>query len=118
MIRRPPRSTLFPYTTLFRSEMHPYEMRRVMSERGHEWIIKFRGGLVYHTIQRLHEAGMIEPTETTREGRYPERTVYRLTEAGRAELLEWMRELVAVPVREYPISTATLAFLPSLPLDL
>src|SRR3712207_8298120 len=23
MIRRPPRSTLFPYTTLFRSEVHP-----------------------------------------------------------------------------------------------
>src|SRR5438270_8653530 len=23
MIRRPPRSTLFPYTTLFRSELHP-----------------------------------------------------------------------------------------------
>src|SRR3712207_8380190 len=24
MIRRPPRSTLFPYTTLFRSEVHPH----------------------------------------------------------------------------------------------
>src|SRR3712207_7031074 len=24
MIRRPPRSTLFPYTTLFRSGLHPY----------------------------------------------------------------------------------------------
>src|SRR3989442_12254675 len=24
MIRRPPRSTLFPYTTLFRSPRHPY----------------------------------------------------------------------------------------------
>src|SRR5258708_28957679 len=24
MIRRPPRSTLFPYTTLFRSQMHSY----------------------------------------------------------------------------------------------
>src|SRR2546430_16239522 len=24
MIRRPPRSTLFPYTTLFRSAFHPY----------------------------------------------------------------------------------------------
>src|SRR5438552_7231802 len=23
MLRRPPRSTLFPYTTLFRSELHP-----------------------------------------------------------------------------------------------
>src|SRR2546422_3693299 len=28
MIRRPPRSTLFPYTTLFRSMLHP-EVRRL-----------------------------------------------------------------------------------------
>src|SRR3712207_8276630 len=28
MIRRPPRSTLFPYTTLFRSGMSPAEARR------------------------------------------------------------------------------------------
>src|SRR3712207_8089834 len=26
MIRRPPRSTLFPYTTLFRSDVHGYNM--------------------------------------------------------------------------------------------
>src|SRR2546430_3621193 len=29
MIRRPPRSTLFPYTTLFRSEQHVQEISRV-----------------------------------------------------------------------------------------
>src|SRR2546430_4012020 len=28
MIRRPPRSTLFPYTTLFRSDYHPARARR------------------------------------------------------------------------------------------
>src|SRR4051812_49716627 len=28
MIRRPPRSTLFPYTTLFRSDVHPHHPRR------------------------------------------------------------------------------------------
>src|SRR3712207_7093246 len=28
MIRRPPRSTLFPYTTLFRSETGPYRFTR------------------------------------------------------------------------------------------
>src|SRR2546427_8754949 len=28
MIRRPPRSTLFPYTTLFRSRRVPHELRR------------------------------------------------------------------------------------------
>src|SRR3712207_8427067 len=29
MIRRPPRSTLFPYTTLFRSPARPQEIQRV-----------------------------------------------------------------------------------------
>src|SRR3989442_10076618 len=35
MIRRPPRSTLFPYTTLFRSEIGP---RRVSVVRGDDFI--------------------------------------------------------------------------------
>src|SRR2546422_1833886 len=32
MIRRPPRSTLFPYTTLFRSHLRPAEVRREQSD--------------------------------------------------------------------------------------
>src|SRR5258708_29873962 len=35
MIRRPPRSTLFPYTTLFRSS-HAISRSRVLE--GHEWL--------------------------------------------------------------------------------
>src|SRR3712207_7821895 len=36
MIRRPPRSTLFPYTTLFRSPPHPYRdlIQRVVEHNG------------------------------------------------------------------------------------
>src|SRR5258707_8614422 len=33
MIRRPPRSTLFPYTTLFRSEKNPESASRRIRER-------------------------------------------------------------------------------------
>src|SRR3712207_8934145 len=36
MIRRPPRSTLFPYTTLFRSEPLPQENYVSHEARGHE----------------------------------------------------------------------------------
>src|SRR5256885_12460341 len=40
MIRRPPRSTLFPYTTLFRSaggaEVHLREILRRLVARGHQ----------------------------------------------------------------------------------
>src|SRR2546422_7440506 len=41
MIRRPPRSTLFPYTTLFRSEPRPRQRRLD------------RGALPVHSIDRL-----------------------------------------------------------------
>src|SRR3712207_9290896 len=34
MIRRPPRSTLFPYTTLFRSPPHPLHLVRIGASRG------------------------------------------------------------------------------------
>src|SRR3712207_3323137 len=38
MIRRPPRSTLFPYTTLFRSILHTWESAQ------HEWVIPLHLG--------------------------------------------------------------------------
>src|SRR2546427_8713123 len=34
MIRRPPRSTLFPYTTLFRSRLHVHDPRPVAGQLG------------------------------------------------------------------------------------
>src|SRR2546425_10718304 len=41
MIRRPPRSTLFPYTTLFRSKLKPTdEVKFVIKDRGdYEWAV-------------------------------------------------------------------------------
>src|SRR5690349_22619704 len=41
MIRRPPRSTLFPYTTLFRSMIHSSTRRTSLGTR-------LRGGRAYH----------------------------------------------------------------------
>src|SRR3712207_7710020 len=37
MIRRPPRSTLFPYTTLFRSEIVRPGEENVLAVRVHQW---------------------------------------------------------------------------------
>jgi DNA-binding PadR family transcriptional regulator len=90
--------------------MHPYEMQQLMKERGHDFVIKLKGGSLYSTIERLIEGGMIHTVETTREGRRPERTVYALTEQGWDDLMLWMRELLARPVHEYPWFAAVLAF--------
>jgi DNA-binding PadR family transcriptional regulator len=96
---------------LLERAMHPYEMKVIMQARGHDRVIKIKGGSVYDTVERLSRLGFIEPVETSREGRRPERTIYSLTQSGRDELQAWLRELISRPVSEYPQFGAALAFM-------
>ncbi len=102
---------------LMEHPMHPYEMKAKMKERGHDQVIKLKGGSIYDTVERLEQGGFIEAQATSRDGRRPEKTVYAITEAGRDEILAWLRELVAQPVNEYPQFGAVLAFLAALDKD-
>lgn len=102
---------------LFERDMHPYEIRRLVRERGKGEFVDLRPGSLYRTIERLERAGLVEPVETTREGRFPERTVYRITDTGREELLDWMREMLATPVNDFPQVVQALSVLPILEAD-
>jgi DNA-binding PadR family transcriptional regulator len=97
--------------------MHPYEMRSLMRERGHDRAFRIRESSVYDTVARLADRGFIEPVDVNRQGRRPERTVYAITEAGRDELLVWMWELASEPAAEYPAFAAPLMFVYSLGKD-
>src|SRR5207245_9636197 len=102
---------------LFERDMHPYEMRRLVRHRGKDEFVDLRPGSLYRTIERLERAGLVEPVETTREGRFPERTVYRITDRGRDELQEWMRGLVSTPLNDYPQVVQALSVLAILEVD-
>lgn len=90
--------------------MHPYEIAFTMKDRHLEESIKLNFGSLYHTIESLAASGWIAPVETAREGRRPEKTVYALTDAGRVRLLEWLRELMRTPVKDYLHFAAGLSF--------
>jgi DNA-binding PadR family transcriptional regulator len=90
---------------------HPYEMDFLMRARGLTESIKLNRGSLYTVVEALQRDGLIVPQETQREGRRPERTVYAITDAGRARFDGWLRELVRNPVKEYPQFIAGLTFL-------
>lgn len=96
-------------------QMHPYEMQQRIRERAIDHVVKVAHGSLYHTVARLAEQGLIEPVETSREGRRPERTVYAITEAGRDEARARLREFIMRPVQEYPSFGMALAFVSMLP---
>jgi DNA-binding PadR family transcriptional regulator len=93
---------------LMQRPMYPYEMASTLRHRGKDHAIKINWGSLYTIVHNLEKYGFIEAVEVDREGKQPERTTYRITEAGRAELMDWIRELLGVPEREYTRFEAAL----------
>src|SRR2546421_12285253 len=61
MIRRPPRSTLFPYTTLFRSAVHQHLLRQgprtrlgLAAEAGDAWDVHHFAALIGYGAEAVH----------------------------------------------------------------
>ena len=99
---------------LYERPMHPYEMVSLMRERHKHESVRLRYSSLYSVVEALEREALIFPLETMREGRRPERTVYGITDAGRAEFLSWLRELLSVPVKEYTQFAAGLSFMAAL----
>ncbi len=97
--------------------MHPYELSRMLRDNGDERSIKFNHGSLYMVVEQLAKAGFVVARETSRDGQRPERTVYALTDAGRGELRDWLRELVEQPQHGYPPFVAALSLIAALPPD-
>jgi DNA-binding PadR family transcriptional regulator len=102
---------------LVEKPMHPYEMSSTLRERVKEQSIKLNYGSLYSVVDSLVRHKLIEVQETVREGRRPERTVYAITDPGRIEMVDWLSELLAVPVKEYPQFEAALSLMPVLSPD-
>ncbi|MEU0518917.1 PadR family transcriptional regulator [Streptosporangium sp. NPDC006007] len=96
--------------------MHAYRMQQLIKERHKDDVVNVaQRNSVYQTIDRLLRDGLIAVRETSREENRPERTVYGLTDTGRATLRRWMLEMLSTRAREFPEFPAALAFLPVLP---
>jgi DNA-binding PadR family transcriptional regulator len=91
--------------------MHPYEMASTLRERGKGTTFKINPGSLYDTVQSLVRHDWISPVETVRDGRRPERTVYRTTGTGQAEFLAWVDELIRTPAPEFPKFMAAVSYL-------
>jgi DNA-binding PadR family transcriptional regulator len=96
-------------------QLHPYEMQQRIREKAIDHVVKVAHGSLYHAVDRLAEQGLIEPVETSREGRRPERTVYAITETGRDEARSRLREFMMRSVKEYPSFGMALSFVTLLP---
>ncbi|MDX8148622.1 PadR family transcriptional regulator [Lentzea sp. BCCO 10_0061] len=95
--------------------MHPYEMAQTMRERHQEEVIKLNYGSLYTVVESLTRHELITASAVQKAGNRPERTVYAVTDAGTAELHDWLRSLIAEPAKEYPRFEAGISMVGLLP---
>jgi DNA-binding PadR family transcriptional regulator len=96
---------------LHEGPMHPYQMQRLLRLRHKDEILALKRGSLYHAIARLLRAGLIAVRTTNREGKRPERTIYRITPAGVTEFINTIRSMVTIPRRESSEFLAAMSFL-------
>ncbi|WJH32342.1 PadR family transcriptional regulator [Paenibacillus sp. CC-CFT747] len=95
---------------LMEGDRHPYEIRQTMKERRMQNYMKIQDGSLYYAIDQLRREERVEAVELVKEPGRPDKTIYRITEAGR----ELFQELLLAQVEEagfgiHPLSAA-LAF--------
>jgi DNA-binding PadR family transcriptional regulator len=96
--------------------LHPYGIQRLIRQWGKDQVVNVgQRTSLYRMIVRLEEAGLITAGATERDERYPERTVYHLTEDGQRVCREWLAEILTTPRNEFPEFPAALSFVMLVP---
>jgi DNA-binding PadR family transcriptional regulator len=109
---RPSPLAMAVLSLLHAGPLHPYAMQRLIKLWGKDQVVNVgQRANLYKTIRRLQEEGLVAVRQTERDQRYPERTVYELTDAGREAAPVWLTGMVATPRNEFPQFPAALSFL-------
>ncbi len=96
--------------------MHGYQLGRELHRRRLDRWADIAFGSIYPALRRLAAARLVREVGTSKEGKRPERTVYRITEEGLEELRRLLRDAWSRPrFAAEPIDVALCfsSFLPS-----
>lgn len=95
---------------LMEGEKHPYEIRQIVKKRMMDKYIKIPGGSLYYAVDFLLKGGFIEVVDVVRDGSRPDKTIYRITAAGRKEFSDLLMKQFSAGEHYYHPMYPALAF--------
>ncbi|WP_377864576.1 PadR family transcriptional regulator [Bacillus sp. R86525] len=69
---------------LLEGDKHPYEVQHIMKERQMDCYIKYAKGSLYYAFEQLEKQGAISVTHIVRDTNRPDKTIFHITEEGKA----------------------------------
>ena len=96
--------------------LYGYEIKQIIEEHMSDWTsIAF--GSIYFALDKLADEKFVEKVQAEQENKRPARSVYQITDQGRREFLQLLRNSWRQAERQYFSLDICLFFLESLPLD-
>jgi DNA-binding PadR family transcriptional regulator len=92
---------------------HTYDMHRFMVATRKDFVVGLPRSL-YHAVDKLEKSGLIVEAGVEQVAGRPERTLYGITDAGRAELRRRVALLLATPEPDATLAYAALSFIGAL----
>lgn len=89
---------------------HPYDIHRFVVETRKDFVTGAPRS-IYHAVQRLERAHLIQPIGSEQAGGRPERTVFALTDAGRSEVRRRVSMMLSAPHGDRTGTSAALSFI-------
>jgi DNA-binding PadR family transcriptional regulator len=94
--------------------LYGYEIKQIIEEHMNDWTsIAF--GSIYFALDKLASEKFVEKVDVEQDSKRPSRSVYQITESGRAEFLRLLRENWKQVERQYFSIDICLFFLETLP---
>jgi len=94
---------------LMSGDKHPYEMQHFLNERGIDKLVKLYKGSLYYSVDQLKQENFIEVVEVIKEERRPDKTVYRITDAGKLKFQDLLLEQFSKAEQYYdPLYSAVI----------
>lgn len=107
---------MFILGNLTQGEAHGYQLLNRAKRWGVEDWAGFSAGSIYNALRTLEKRGLVTQSGTEQHGAYAPATLYAITAAGRARVLEMVREAVEHAPFYDPFDLAT-AFFGLLPVE-
>ena len=96
--------------------LYGYEIKQIIEEHMSDWTsIAF--GSIYFALDKLAEEKFVEKVQVEQDNKRPARSVYQITDTGRAEFIRLLRENWQRDERQYFSLDICVFFLECLPLD-
>src|SRR5688572_22964175 len=95
--------------------LHGYRIKRILDEDSLRFWFPVEVGSIYAVLTTLTKQGFLIQEAVEREGKRPERTVYKITKEGKQHYQELLQQAWSDPPRMADPVNAALAAMPDLP---